>query len=207
MTAESPEPLSAHLRDRLVHQALGLLADEGVEHLTLRRLARRAGVSHSAPLRHFRSLSDLRAEVAAAGFEQLLEALENAAATLPGEASVRQRLRAACRAYICVATENAALFALMFRAEDLDPGNLRYVQSGIAAFDALVAHVRELQQRGWHVSQDTRLLAGSLWSAVHGFAALWSQRAFAGPIPGASLDAGIETMLALLVSPETGEGS
>ena len=51
--------------ERLVQVALALLADEGLEALTLRRIARRAGVSHGAPLRHFSSFSALRSEIAA----------------------------------------------------------------------------------------------------------------------------------------------
>ena len=56
------------LRDRLVRTTLDLLSEQGLEGLSLRSIARRAGVSHGAPLRHFASLADLLSEVAAHGF-------------------------------------------------------------------------------------------------------------------------------------------
>jgi AcrR family transcriptional regulator len=74
------------LRDRLVEAALGILSEEGIEALTLRSVARRAGVSHGAPARHFRSLADLRAEVAAVGFRLLSEAVEKSSSLAPVEA-------------------------------------------------------------------------------------------------------------------------
>ena len=64
------------LDERLVEVALELIDREGLEKVTLRRIARRAAVSHSAPLRHFASLADLLAVVAARGFAQLSEAIE-----------------------------------------------------------------------------------------------------------------------------------
>jgi AcrR family transcriptional regulator len=186
-----------HLRERLIQQALDLLADEGVEHLSLRRLARRAEVSHGAPLRHFRSLADLQAEVAARGFDLLTEALEKSGAQLPPGADVQERMNAAGRAYVRVAVENAGLFALMFRPENLDPSNESYRRAASAAFDRLMAHVRIAQDAGWQAERDTRLLSGSVWSVLHGLATLWSQGAFQGPVPNASLDDAIEMTLAL----------
>jgi AcrR family transcriptional regulator len=186
-----------HLRERLIQEALDLLREEGVEPLSLRRLARRAGVSHGAPLRHFRSVADLRAEVAAHGFDLLTESLEKSGAALPPGADVQGRMHAAGRAYVRIAVENAGLFALMFRPEDLDPSNTNFMRASSAAFDRLLAHVRIAQDAGWHADRDTRLLAGSVWSVVHGLASLWSQGAFHGPVPNASLDDAIEMTLAL----------
>jgi AcrR family transcriptional regulator len=187
-----------HPAERLVQVALDLLATEGLDALTLRHIARRAGVSHGAPLRHFRSLADLLSEVAARGFALLSEAVEKSAAPLPPGAGPRERLRAGARAYVECAVSRPALFELMFRPERLDLGNASYLQHGTAAFEQLVAQVRAAQRDGWHPARDTRLLAGGAWSAIHGLASLWVQGAFTGPVPGVSLDEAIEGVLDLI---------
>ena len=196
MTQTDPtEPLD----QRLVQVALDLLADEGLESLTLRRIARRAGVSHGAPLRHYRSLADLLSEVAARGFQQLSEALEKSAAQLPPGVGPMARLEAAARAYVETAVANPGLFALMFRPEDLDVANPRFMREGSGAFEQLVRLVRATQDAGWHSGRDTRLLAGCVWAAVHGLATLWAQGAFAGPVAGASLEDALEITLELVL--------
>jgi AcrR family transcriptional regulator len=197
MAAPAPRPLD----ERLVHVALDLAAREGVEALTLRRIARRAGVSHGAPLRHFASLADLLAEVAARGFRLLAEAVERSAEGLPGGAGPLARLAAAGRAYVDCAVANPGLFALMFRPEAIDAANPRYRRDSEAAFAQLLRHVRAAQDAGWHAQRDPRLLAGAVWSAVHGLATLWAQGALAHPLAGASLDDALAATLDLALGP------
>src|SRR4051794_7332976 len=72
--AETPRPatgMAPSPRERLVTHALAVLEAEGVDAVTVRRVAREAGVSHGAPLRHFSTRADLLAAVAATGFAQL----------------------------------------------------------------------------------------------------------------------------------------
>lgn len=192
------------LRARLVQHALALLAEDGLESLSLRRIARRAGVSHGAPLRHFAGYGDLLAEVAAVGFRMLSETIEKSAAGLPPGAGPRERLRAGSRAYVESAVANPALFALMFRPEALDERNASYLRHGSVAFEHLVTLVRSAQDAGWHAARDTRALAASLWAAMHGLASLWTQRALAGPAPGLALDDTITTTLELLLGAAPG---
>jgi AcrR family transcriptional regulator len=176
------------LDERLVQVTLELLAEQGPEGLSLRRIARRAGVSHGAPLRHFRSSADLLAEVAARGFQQLSEAVEKASAQLAPGIGPMARLAAAGRAYVHSAVANPGLFALMFRPEALDVENESFRRHGTEAFEQVVRHVRAAQDAGWQPGRDTRLLAGCVWAAVHGLATLWAQGALSGPVPDASLD-------------------
>ncbi|MBW2425526.1 MAG: WHG domain-containing protein, partial [Deltaproteobacteria bacterium] len=122
----------------------------------------------------------------------------------PGAGSVA-RLHAAGRAYVETAVAHPDLFALMFRPDDLDPENARYRRESSASFEELVRHVRAAQDAGWRAGRDTRLLAGCVWAAVHGLATLWSQGAFAGPVPGASLDAAVATTLELVLGDPQGE--
>jgi len=198
MSAEAIDGPREPLDGRLVQVALDLLANEGIERVSLRRIARRAGVSHGAPLRHFPSLASLLAEVAACGFRLLSESIEKAGAQLPPGAGARARLDAAGRAYVNVAVENPALFALMFRPDRLDPDNAACRRESAAAFERLANLVRSSQDAGWHPEGDTRVLAGSVWAAVHGLAALWAQGAFAGAVPGASLADALDTTLELV---------
>ncbi len=198
MSAAAADGGQVPLDERLVQVALDLLANEGIERVSLRRIARRAGVSHGAPLRHFPSLSALLAEVAARGFRLLSEAIEQAGARLPPGAGARARLEAAGRAYVGVAVENAALFALMFRPDRLDRDNAAWQRESATAFEHLVRLVRGAQDAGWHPQGDTRVLAGSVWASVHGLATLWAQGAFAGAVPGASLDDALDTTLNLV---------
>src|SRR5690606_39917048 len=85
----------ARLADRLVEVAEEILAEDGIEALTLRAIARRAGVTHGAPLRHYPSFAALLSEVAARRFRGLFAAIEEAEDALPPGAGARARLAAA----------------------------------------------------------------------------------------------------------------
>jgi AcrR family transcriptional regulator len=202
--ARQPREPSEPLDERLVRVSLALLAEQGAEHLSLRSVARRAGVSHGAPLRHFRGLADLRSEVAARGFELLSRAMEEAGAQLPVGAGPLARLSAAGRAYVDTAVRHPRLFALMFRPEDLDAANPRLARESVAAFGQLLRHVRAAQDAGWHARRETGQVAASVWAAVHGLATLWSQGALAGALPGASLDDALSTTLELVLGDQRG---
>jgi AcrR family transcriptional regulator len=74
-----------------------MLDEQGLDGLTLRAIARRAGVSHGAPLRHFPSLASLLAAVAAEGFEELIAAVDRETGALAEDAPALTRLAAAGR--------------------------------------------------------------------------------------------------------------
>lgn len=78
MTPPHP-PHPAGLRQRLIDA--NVLAERGPEGTSLREIARRAGVSHGAPLRHFDSLTSLLSEVATNGFADFEASVDSAAAT------------------------------------------------------------------------------------------------------------------------------
>ena len=185
---------------RLVETGLDLVRKEGFEALTLRRIAREAGVSHGAPLRHFASLNELRAAVASYGFQDLDEALRKAAASLPPGSDPIERLGVAGRAYVDCALSNPGMFGLMFRPELLDPEQARFLRYAPAAFEQLVTAVRAAQDAGYQPTRDTRALAGALWAAVHGLVSLWSQGALSATT-GASLDDLLDATLATWVPP------
>lgn len=193
---------AAPLDSRLADVALTLLEEEGASGLTLREVARRAGVSHGAPLRHFRGLAGLLAEVASRGFELLAEAVEQAAGSAPPGAGPLERLRAAGRAYVHTAAAHPHLFALMFRRDAPDWEDPRLLATSSAAFEQLVQLLRTAQDAGYHPSRDTRMLAGIIWSCVHGLATLWSQGALPEVVRGATLEDALDTLLTI-ITPET----
>ncbi len=203
----APATSALPLDQRLVEHALEILANEGIEALSLRRVAREAGVSHGAPLRHFASLSVLRAEVAARGFALLSAGIESASTGLAAGAGALARLAEAGRAYVAIAIANPSLFALMFRPEDLDLENEHFVRESSNAFEQLVRHVRAAQDTGWHAGRDTRVLAGSVWATAHGFAALWAQGAFIAAAPATNFEDALTTTLDLVLGTEGGEKS
>ncbi len=185
--------------ERLVQVAFDILARDGIEGLALRRVAREAGLSHGAPLRHFPSFAALCAEVAGRGFQGLEEALDKAAAQLPPGSDPIDRLAEAGRAYVAEAIANPGVFALMFRPELLDTSQARYAEHAPAAFDQLVALVRAAQDAGLQPERDTRTLAGAVWASFHGLATLWSSGAL-GPITGASLESITDAALASVLT-------
>jgi AcrR family transcriptional regulator len=195
----SRRPSARPLGERLVEAAEAILAHEGIEALTLRAIARRAGVTHGAPLRHYPSFAALLSEVAARGFRTLFAAVEAAEAGLPPGAGARARLAAAARAYVECAVARPGVFSLMFRPELLDVAAPSFAHDSQAAFEQLVRMVRAAQDGGWRTEQPTRRLAGALWASVHGLASLWSQGAYQGAVRATSLDDALDAHLALVL--------
>src|SRR4029434_10636484 len=113
-----PEPQSherpyhhGDLRRVIVKAALEILRETQSLEFSLRELARRAGVSHNAPYKHFADKNELLAAVSGAGFEMLTKRMANDTA---GFHSPREQLFALLRAYIDHGVENPALYSLMF---------------------------------------------------------------------------------------------
>jgi AcrR family transcriptional regulator len=185
------------LNDRLIDVTADLLATEGTEALSLREIARRAGVSHGAPLRHYPSLANLLAHVAAEGFARLKDFIDAALVLMP-EATAVERLGAAGRAYVAFAMANPGHFTLMFRNDLLDGTEETLLSNGATAFDQLVQLVELAQRDGWHADDDRLALAGVLWSTVHGIASLWLMGALGATTGAAGVDTITDLALATL---------
>ena len=109
----APEPKPYHhgnLRETLLAAADAVLARQGATGITLRDVAKAAGVSHAAPYHHFASLDEMLAAVAERGFAQLAGAM----AVPAGESDPRERLLQICEAYVNCARSHPAQFRLMF---------------------------------------------------------------------------------------------
>jgi len=99
------------LHRAIVDAALEVLSESQSTEFSLRELARRAGVSHNAPYKHFADKRELLAAVSAVGFELLAERMAKATKDL---GRPRERLAAMARAYVCGGVHNPALYRLMF---------------------------------------------------------------------------------------------
>ena len=160
------------LRDALLKAAEKILERDGLPGLTLRAVAREAGVSHAAPAHHFGDLVGLLSELAAIGYGRFGAALNAAAAAgrSPAEAGLARG-----RAYIDFARTHPAMYQLMFSAERLDMNNPVLRQAADASFSGLVAAVNA--NRNEAIAEDRLTLdqaadIARIWSLVHGFAML-----------------------------------
>ncbi|HTX07063.1 MAG TPA: TetR/AcrR family transcriptional regulator [Solirubrobacteraceae bacterium] len=105
-----------NLRAVLLDEAQRTLREQGVEQLSLRDLARQAGVSHAAPRRHFHDRQALLDALADAGFARLADEL--CAAIADASEDYEARLRAAATAYLRFAIDDGALLDLMFATKN-----------------------------------------------------------------------------------------
>src|SRR3982074_2453432 len=120
-TAGASEDAPYHhgaLHDALLEAAERVLERDGLSGLTLRAVAREAGVSHAAPTHHFGDLTGLVSELAAIGFRQFNTAMA-AAGSAAGPALMEKAL-ARAKAYVAYAQAHPGMYGLMFRAERLD---------------------------------------------------------------------------------------
>jgi AcrR family transcriptional regulator len=166
-------------RDRLLTAAREVVAKDGLEGLTLRAIARQAGVSHGAPLRHFPTLAALLAAVAADGFDRLVDAVDGAIARADAAAAEAgrtlravDRLAIGGRAYVDVALADPGVFSITFRPERCDIEDAEYQRQADRSFGQLVGLVEAAQAEGWHPGESPVVAAGVLWANVHGVAEL-----------------------------------
>jgi AcrR family transcriptional regulator len=157
------------LRETLMRAAETLIGEVGPRAFTLREVARRAGVSHNAPYRHFASRDDLLLAVAAEGFERLRETM---AKRMKAGASARERLVLSGCGYVEFALLWPRHFLVMFDLPALlecDPGK---GQIGEGAFQVLLDAITAAQNEGVLPPGDPIPLAWTAWSLVHGIAKL-----------------------------------
>jgi len=182
MTTRKPSPGPYHhgdLERALIAAGLEIVEQEGIEALSLRAVARRAKVSHTAPYHHFASKSELLAAVAAAGFDQMVAAIRSQ--TLPAPPlDAFDPLLAVGRGYVAFAIRNPSIFRLMFRPELTRPSeHPRLLAAEARAFSALHAAIVVAQQAGALSGRDPRPPAAFAWSSVHGLAMLHLDGVFA----------------------------
>jgi AcrR family transcriptional regulator len=157
------------LHDALLKAAERVLERDGLAGLTLRAVAREAGVSHAAPTHHFGDLTGLVSELAAIGFRQF-----NAAMTAAGASPLEQGM-ARAHAYVGFARAHPGMYGLMFRTERLDMKRPALHEAANAAFaelaDAVGASRHEhIEEAAPSLDQAAAIVRA--WSLLHGFTTL-----------------------------------
>lgn len=165
------------LRRALLDAALQLIAERDTPDLTLREVARKAGVSHSAPYNHFADKADLIAALAMEGFQKLEVTLRSAYEQAPG--TPLTRTIALGGAYVRFALEHRATYTLMFRTDlrqtcrDSRENGEAVKLAAEAALQVLLRGIATAQSIG-EIQRETsaEMLTLTLWSAMHGVTVL-----------------------------------
>ena len=160
------------LHEALLKAAVTVLERDGLAGLTLRAVAREAGVSHAAPTHHFGDLTGLLSELAAIGFRQFNTAMVAARAseTLPP-----MKALAGAKAYVAYAQAHPGMYGLMFRTERLDYSRPSLHEAAEASFAGLanaIAASRQEQIEEEALTLNQAAAIARAWSLVHGFTML-----------------------------------
>jgi AcrR family transcriptional regulator len=163
------------LRDALLQAAERVLERDGLAGLTLRAVAREAGVSHAAPTHHFGDLTGLLSELAAIGFRMF-----NAAMATANNSETHPLMKgmASAKAYVAFAQAHPGMYTLMFRNERLDMTRPALHEAATSSFAGLARGVGAgRQEKIWGealeaLSLDQAAAIARAWSMVHGFTML-----------------------------------
>ncbi|ROT32116.1 TetR/AcrR family transcriptional regulator [Micromonospora sp. HM5-17] len=166
------------LRRALLAAAAEAIEEAGPAALSLRDLARRAGVSHAAPAHHFGDKAGLLTAFAAEGFELLAAALQRIWAETGS-------LRELGVGYVRFAVDHRAHFEVMFRPDLYHRDDPEVLAAGRRARDALRVGVAAHRPGG----DEAERVDLAAWSMVHGFATLWLGGAFSEREVGDDLEA------------------
>ncbi|MGE2836829.1 TetR/AcrR family transcriptional regulator [Mycobacterium sp. SMC-4] len=148
------------LKAVILTHAATLVAERGADGVSLRELARAAGVSHAAPAHHFTDRRGLFTALAAQGWQMLAAAL----------AGARPEFLDAALAYVRFATENPGHYAVMFDRSLVDPDDPELRAARAAAGTELAAGVETLDDP--RAAEDPQAAGLAAWSLVHGFVML-----------------------------------
>lgn len=149
------------LRAVILTEASRLVAERGADRVSLRELARSAGVSHAAPAHHFADRRGLFTALATEGFQLLAEALIDA----------RGHFADAALAYVRFAIEHPGHYQVMFNRSLLDASDPELAAAEAAAGAELSRGVATLRDPNARADPAGAQLAA--WSLVHGFSMLW----------------------------------
>lgn len=169
---KSRDSKTADLREACVKQALAIIAKGGVDSLSLRDVARRLGVSHQAPYKHFPSREHILAEVVGRAYSGFAEHLERR----PRSEDPYMDLGNLGRSYLDYARKHPLHYQLMFGTPLPDPAeHPEMMAKAEHAFATLKETIARLPGR--KSDADVDLDALFTWSVVHGLASILQTRA------------------------------
>lgn len=191
------------LHDALLQAAKRVAERDGFSGLSLRAVAREAGVSHAAPAHHFGDVTGLLSELAAVGFQKFSEQLGAAACVdTPAETVAARK----ANAYVAFARDNPCLFQLMFRGERLDHDRPALREASEAAFIKLASVVAARRHEDvvpGHLTLQQAADIARIWSMVHGFAMLYLDGRLAPIMEGLPPGTTEEAVLAAMLTPDS----
>ena len=194
----------ARLRDEIVHAATGLAEENSdLGGITLRAVARRAGVTAPSIYAHFDNLDKVIDAVIASTFEDLARSLER---DLHGHTDPIARLRALSHGYASFGAGNPRLYRLLFGPDRPQPSPVttKSIDSmpGAKAFAMLVGGIQACVEAGHSSSADPQRDAIALWAALHGYVGLLASRPdFPWPPDGSVIDQFVDRLAYLNPEP------
>ena len=157
------------LRQKVLNASLTLIKEGGLDRLSMREVARKAGVSHQAPYHYFEDREAILASIAGEGFSKLEQSLVRAAAEAGAEPI--KAVEGMGRAYIEFAMRHPAYFQVMFRADAVPLD--RYPDARKREDEAFGKLVEGIGQAfANHPAKVRREMATACWAMVHGLATL-----------------------------------
>lgn len=193
------------LRRTVIDTALDMLREEKNWQFTLREVARRAGVSHAAPYKHFPDKAALLVELAMIGFDRLRESL--AAAKSEAPATLLEGITAVARAYVAFGMDNPALYRLMFSAEEGKAVGMHLNERAMAVFEVSLDMLRRGQATGQVRERPIEGQAAACWGLVHGMTMLAIDGLLVPEKVGSTpLDAALSTLVEGLERQAPGSG-
>jgi AcrR family transcriptional regulator len=159
------------LKNALIKAGVEILAEEGIGGLSLRKVAKQAGVSHAAPYSHFSDKQALIAAISTEGFKQLYSQIESVIEEHRGNPETL--LIETAWAYVQFAQHAPDRFKLMFSSVlEKEKEYAEFVEISQENFSQLVKIIEICQQAGILKSGASDVVAVGIWSTVHGFTSL-----------------------------------
>lgn len=162
------------LRRALLDAAEEEIEIQGIEGFSLRKVAKRAGVSHAAPAHHFGSADGLLTALAAHGFRVFLDTMKERQKDFAPDG--RSQIKGAGIGYIDFAERHNALFRLVFSSIRPDHDDEDLDAAAFDAFNHLVNCVAAITGKNAFEDEESMTHALALWSMAHGFADLMSSQ-------------------------------
>ena len=171
MSTEKSSYHHGDLRSALLAAALDIIGELGPQQLTIREVARRAGVSHTAPYRHFADKDQLILAVAEQGFELMRQTMTDKKAAAPQD-EINQ-FAASGQAYIDFALQHPAHYRIMYSGNLLSSTGQQSLQhTSSDTFKEMVSDMKTCQELNILRPGDPAQQALAILSTVHGFVTL-----------------------------------
>ena len=159
------------LKHALIQAGVEILSKEGIEGLSLRKVAQRAGVSHNAPYSHFPDKQSLIAAISTEGFRQLYEELDTVVSAYANDP--KRQLQEGVWAYVQFALRSTDTFKIMFSGVlEKEKEYPAFVEISRNTFNRVLDIVRACQDAGILRNTPPEMMAVSVWGQIHGIISL-----------------------------------